>query len=899
MNTNTLTLLLFCLFASATGFTQDCPPNIDFENGDFSDWQCFTGTTSSQAGKNTITLASSLPLANRHTIISSTNTGLDPYGKFPMLCPYGGNYSVKLGNNGTGGQAEGVSYTFTVPVAIDTFTFTYFYAVVFEDPGHAIYEQPRFFVTAYDVTTGNVVNCASYDYVSNGSIPGFEVSDVNRLVLFKNWTPTSLQFAGLAGKTVRLEFKTADCTLGGHFGYAYLDVASGCTNILATAPYCIETNSLLLNAPYGFKTYTWYNADYSKIMGNQQSVTLSPPPVTAGVFNVDVIPYPGYGCRDTFYAVMKPLPVPDTPVALSQYVFCQYSPLTSLVATPSPGNDLIWYTSATGGTGQTTAPKPATSIVGNFDFYVSQKVMFGCESFRKKITVRILPTPIASFTTNTGRQCQNTNLFILTNSSTNTSDAVYSWNFGDGQLLSSATDTIVKYTYLKAGNFTINLNVVNGGMCPSNKQFTVTVIPKPIADFNYPAVICEKQTIVNVTDKSSVPTVTATINKWWWNFNGTILQTQNPASFVPNLPGVLTVAQVVTTAEGCSSDTNKVQMTVHHRPAASFKWSTPLCDNEVIRFTNQSSFPSASPDVINKWNWQFTNAGAATLSDPMVMFSPGIKHVRLVAETNFGCSSLLADSSFEIHPKPHVRLNISDSCVFRNIHFAATDLTISTDKWFWDFGDGLYNDNAQLTKNYRVKANQPVTLQAQTIFGCRDTLNRPFAIYDNIAFAGRDTVAAIDEPVFLNANGYAGTTYLWTPSIGLSSDTIVNPVATLDRLQLYKLATYTKEGCDAYTQILIKRYKGPELYIPGGFTPNGDLKNDVLRVFPVGIKSFNYFAVYDRLGNLVFHTTDYTKGWDGTLKGHPAGPGTFVAIALAVDYKGKVLRNKVSVVLIR
>ena len=92
--------------------------------------------------------------------------------------------------------------------------------------------------------------------------------------MYKGWTPTSLQFAGMGGHQVRLEFRTADCTRMGHFGYAYMDIASACSNILATAPYCIETNSLILDAPFGFKNYTWYNLDFSSVVATGQSITI-------------------------------------------------------------------------------------------------------------------------------------------------------------------------------------------------------------------------------------------------------------------------------------------------------------------------------------------------------------------------------------------------------------------------------------------------------------------------------------------------------------------------------------------------------------------------------------------------------------------------------------------------
>ncbi len=330
-----LLVVLLCTFVFYAKISaQTCPANLDFESGTFANWQCFIGSTqtvvdSSGTVQNQITLNPSRPITNRHVIISKASNPIDPYGGFPTLCPYGGKYSVKLGNDSIGAQAEGFRYDFIVPATVDTFTFTYFYAVVFQDPGHTPPEQPRFFVTAYDIATGVVVNCASFDYVSTGAIPGFEKSNVGTDVLFKRWTPASLQFAGLNGRAVRLEFKTADCTKGGHFGYAYLDVGNACSNILATAPYCVETNSVILNAPYGFQYYTWYTEDYSKIVGNQRTLTLSPPPATTGSYHVDVVPYPGYGCRDTLQASVLPLPVPDTPIAQSEYTFCQYSyPMT-------------------------------------------------------------------------------------------------------------------------------------------------------------------------------------------------------------------------------------------------------------------------------------------------------------------------------------------------------------------------------------------------------------------------------------------------------------------------------------------------------------------------------------------------------------------------------------------
>ena len=65
------------------------------------------------------------------------------------------------------------------------------------------------------------------------------------------------------------------------------------------------------------------------------------------------------------------------------------------------------------------------------------------------------------------------------------------------------------------------------------------------------------------------------------------------------------------------------------------------------------------------------------------------------------------------------------------------------------------------------------------------------------------------------------------------------------------------------------------VYIPTGFTPNADGKNDVFKALVFGkIESFK-LQVYDRSGMLIFQTTDPDTGWDGTFKGKSFSTATF------------------------
>lgn len=892
--------LLLLLFSVAFGVNKtqaQCPPNVDFETGTFNNWQCSVGTVGVLGGVNVINLNPSLPFINRHEITSGP--GLDEYGHFPVVCPFGGTYSVRLGNDSIGRGAEGVSYRFFVPPTQDTFTLTYFYAVVFQNPEHAAEEQPRFFVRAYDVATGENISCASYDYVATSGIPGFEVSDVNGTVLFKRWAPVSIQFAGLGGHTIALEFKTADCTRGGHFGYAYVDVSAGCSGILAQAPYCAESNSLILNAPFGFQNYTWYNSNYTAVVGTGQSVTLSPPPVTSGIFHVDMEPFPGFGCRDTADAVVVRMPVPDTPVAVSYYQYCHGALSTQLTATAWPDHGLIWYTSAAGGIGTDIAPTPSTFTDGIYEYYVSQKTLLGCESLRKKITVAIVPPPSITFRIleNTG-QCLTGNQFTFVSSPAGFTNPVYQWVFDDGNGAVVRADTVT-HSYSNPGTYHVTLRISDELGCVSQETLPVTVHPIPVADFDEPAVICQHQTAVALADQSYFATGTGTLTDWWWSLNGTTSTAQNPLPFTVT-DDQFTVRLAVRSSEGCISDTISRNLLLRRRPVAAFATTGKACENEVVRFNDLSDLPLASGnEIIDQWNWQFGSGATSSFANPQHIFPTGPQRVQLTVTSNYGCISLPVDSSFIVHEKPVTGLQLSDSCINTVVRFTALDPGNTVTTWRWNWGSGFSIAGSQVPRTFPRAVNGTVLLSGETSFGCRDTVQRSFVIYENPAFAGRDTSGPLGEPVQLNAHGGSNVQYLWSPPDGLSSTTIENPVATLNHDQLYNLYSISDKGCVRRSRINILRYKGPEIYIPTAFSPNGDGVNDEFKAVAYGVTQFGFLAVYDRYGNELFNTRDVRRGWNGTYKGAEVPSGTYVFMARGVDFKGREIFKKGTVILIR
>lgn len=299
-----ITAILSFIFTPS--FSQ-CPPNIDFENGNFDNWTCYTGNVSAAGAVNTIFLSNSGgPVPNQHTMYASGTGEVDFYGGFPVTCPNGSGYSVRLGNNSGGGQAEGMSYEFTIPAGRDVYSLIYHYAVVFQDPNHEIYQQPRLEIEVMNVTDNSILYCSSFTFIPFGSIlPGFFLSpnaQDTTSVWCKDWSAVSINLDNNAGKTIRLSFKTADCTFTRHFGYAYLDVNSECSSEFVGATYCPDDAFVNVTAPFGYQSYTWFNNDFSQTLGNSQSIIFNPPPPVGTIIAVEILPYDGYGCLDTLYA---------------------------------------------------------------------------------------------------------------------------------------------------------------------------------------------------------------------------------------------------------------------------------------------------------------------------------------------------------------------------------------------------------------------------------------------------------------------------------------------------------------------------------------------------------------------------------------------------------------------
>lgn len=110
-------------------------------------------------------------------------------------------------------------------------------------------------------------------------------------------------------------------------------------------------------------------------------------------------------------------------------------------------------------------------------------------------------------------------------------------------------------------------------------------------------------------------------------------------------------------------------------------------------------------------------------------------------------------------------------------------------------------------------------------------------------------------------------TYLWQDGSTQSHFTATQP-------GLYSVVV--TDNCSSARDEIILTQNTCLIYFPTSFTPNNDGINDVFRILDATNLNDYTLTIYNRWGQKIFETTDYTKGWDGSVNGQLAETGVYV-----------------------
>lgn len=170
----------------------------------------------------------------------------------------------------------------------------------------------------------------------------------------------------------------------------------------------------------------------------------------------------------------------------------------------------------------------------------------------------------------------------------------------------------------------------------------------------------------------------------------------------------------------------------------------------------------------------------------------------------------------------------------------------------------------------------------------------PLNVISLLLDAGADQSIEVGESVILNGQTTA-INYNWTPSFGLSNDTILNPIASPDVTTTYTL-TAVKNGCTFvdYVTVTLSNY----LLFPNTFSPNNDGENDVWEI--VGVEKFPdcQVTIYDRWGQVVYEATGYNKekAWSGKRKSGEIDESVYFYEVKLRDSQKQVFKGSITLI---
>jgi gliding motility-associated-like protein len=386
------------------------------------------------------------------------------------------------------------------------------------------------------------------------------------------------------------------------------------------------------------------------------------------------------------------------------------------------------------------------------------------------------------------------------------------------------------------------------------------------------------------------------IQSYFWSFgDGTTSTTQNPS---PHLyaPGVYQLQEAIQTLDGCT-DTSKTNLIIGTYPVPDFS-ITSTCDSEFIPIQNLST---DSVGKISTWNWTLSNGSTYKDSIPNLTGLPaGNYTMTLSAISAQNCPSLSPyQSSFSVYPIPSVTFTPDTVCAGSMFSLSGKPTnSVPIIQWYWKI-DSLPTETGQ-TASFTINqgGDYNASLWATAGSGCSsDTAQGVVEVQQSHANAGNDTLVALGYSVQLHATG--GVTYIWTPASTLSNPDTADPIATPTDSTTYTVTAFTTIGCASSASIVVKVFKGPAIYVPTEFTPNGDGINDLLKVVAPGISHLTYFRIFDRWGKQVYFSTLLQQGWDGTINGHPVPSGTYVWMIQGISLYGTTLSKQGTTLLIR
>ena len=376
----------------------------------------------------------------------------------------------------------------------------------------------------------------------------------------------------------------------------------------------------------------------------------------------------------------------------------------------------------------------------------------------------------------------------------------WNWDFGDGN---TGTGNNVSHTYQSAGNFTVQLHIIDNKGCEDSISKSVFVTDVPTADF-IADTVCPNN-LTSFTDLSSFSMVN--ITNWSWDFGDGIGSStlQNPL-YTYSSGGAYSVSLVVTNSKGCEDSLIK-NIQVYQPPKAEGN-GLDVCDGTAMAFNDLSSSLSS---IVNSWTWNFgdPNSGASNVSSVQYPTHTYLTHgaytVSLNVSDQNGC---IGDTTFAVNvlQRPQADFSAQDVCLNEATSFTDASIAYVSNlaSWEWTLEPAVSSTDQNPSHTYPTTGLHGVQMIVSDSKGCKDTIQKNINVLElpTVDFVGN--LLAGCSPLVVSFTPISNDAVAWSWDLGDGSTSVgQTPSHTYSSVGTYDVSL-TVTGTNGCSNSLLK-----------------------------------------------------------------------------------------------
>ncbi len=636
----------------------------------------------------------------------------------------------------------------------------------------------------------------------------------------------------------------------------------------SNSPVCAG-GQLILSAPaVTGTTYFMENASNGLGSGQYSSSAVFNNVTTAYSGKWIAVASDGNGCTSdtaSTQVVVNPTPAPTVTITSSATSICAGGTVTFTASATNAGSSASYQWLLNGANAGTNNPVYSGNSFANNDA-VSCVVTAGgpCAGGSAMSNTIVLTVnapagpPIVTISSSATSICAGGTVNFTASATNAGSSPSYQWqlnavNVGANSPLYSGSNF--------ANNDAVSCVVTAGGPCAGGSSVSNTIVLTVNATGAPTATITSSAN--NICTGGTVTFTASAINagsspSYQWLLNGGKVGTNNPQYSGNNFVNNDAVSCVVSANGPCVSGfdvSNTIVLTVSASGSPTFDPIGPLCQNSI-----PPPLPSISKEgITGTWSPATINTSAfGTKTYTFTPFSSG--NCSAPASINITIASSITPT-FPTIANTYCQLSVAPalpSTSKEGINGTWNPASISTAV----AGSTLYT--------FTASAGQCGTsLQTTIVINPSPTLTM-----------GPDVTITpgASTPLVVTVTGNISS-YQWEPVTGLDNATIKNPVASPPATTVYTLVVTDENQCEDSGSIRVTvAGVSSKILVPNAFSPNNDGINDTWVISNLSAYPGATVDVFNRYGEPVFHSENYSKPWDGNYHGKPLPVATYYYI---------------------